>query len=303
MTTVTGTPRAGGFPPDLRRAALSGRRRVVDGIATALMWLAVVVAAVPLAVIVSYVVARGAEVMSWEFITGERITRLETRFGGSMGPAVVGTLVTTGLAAAIAIPLGVLGAVYLSEYGKNSALARTLRMLADIMTGVPSVVMGLFIYITVVIPYERKTALAGALALACLILPVVLRSAEEMLKLVPDELREASLARGARKWRTTVTVVLPAAVSGITSGSLLAIARAAGETAPILLVMGSANTTRWDLFRENTSLPAEIFRNANSTSEAVQQRGWGAALTLIIIVLSTTLIARFISSRFAIKER
>src|SRR5262249_32859044 len=149
-----------------------------------------------------------------------------------------------------------------------------------------------FIFLIFVIPYGDRTTLAGALALACLMLPVMVRSSEEMLRLVPNELREASLALGARKWRTTMTVVLPAAISGITSGSLLAIARAAGETAPIILVMGSKNFTSWDLFDQSTSLPAQIFQNANQPFDAAVNRGWGAALTLVAIVLVTTLIGR-----------
>jgi phosphate transport system permease protein len=172
------------------------------------------------------------------------------------------------------------------------------------MTGVPSIIMGLFIYTIWVLTFEARSGFAGALALACLMLPVVIRSTEEMLKLVPDELRQASLALGARKWRTTVTVVLPAAISGITSGSLLAIARAAGETAPIIFVVGAVNATNWNLFDgENTALPAQIFSNASQPFQVAQDRAWGAALTLIAIVLIFTIIARFIANRFAIKER
>ncbi len=302
MTTLAPPP-ISEVPLDLQRSSLSGRRRATDLVARALMWLAVVIAAVPLGLVTFYVIQKGSEIMSWEFLTGDRIPRQVDAVGGSMGPAVVGTILTVGVGALIAIPLGLLGAIYLNEYGKTSALARTIRTMADVMTGVPSVVMGLFIYLILVIPMETRSALAGALALACLMLPVVIRSSEEMLKLVPDELRQASLALGARRWRTTLTVVLPAAVSGITSGALLAIARAAGETAPIVLVVGITYRTRWDLMAENTSLPAQIFTNATQPYEGAVQRGWGAALALVMIVLATTLIARFISARFAIKER
>jgi len=203
----------------------------------------------------------------------------------------------------MAIPLGVLGAIYLNEYGKQRALARTIRTMADVMTGVPSIVMGLFIYIGVVLLTKEQNALAGALALACLMLPVVIRSSEEMLRLVPDELRQASLALGARKWRTTMSVVLPAAISGIMSGALLAIARAAGETAPIVLVVGITYRVNWSLSGGNTSLPAQIFRNASEPFDPAVNRAWGAALTLVVIVLLTTLIGRFVANRFAIKER
>jgi phosphate transport system permease protein len=241
-------------------------------------------------------------VMSWEFLT-ERIPRQQRTEGGGIGPAIVGTLVITGAAALMAIPLGVLGAVYLNEYGGQSTLARTIRTMSDVMTGVPSIVMGLFIYITVVLATGEQNGLAGALALACLMLPVVIRTSEEMLRLVPNELRQASLALGARKWRMIVGVVLPAAISGIMSGALLAIARAAGETAPIVLVVGLTTRPNWSLLGPNTALPAQIFSNASSPYDPAVDRAWGAALTLVTIVLLVTLIGRFVAGRFAIKER
>ena len=209
-------------PDSLKRVSLSRRRRIADGVAKAAIWASLLVAVVPLGLVTYFVIAKGAQVMSWEFLT-ERIARQATTVGG-IGPAIVGTVLTTGVAALLAIPLGVLGAIYLNEYGKQSPLARTIRTMADVMTGVPSIVMGLFIYISFVLVTGEQNGLAGALALACLMLPVVIRTSEEMLRLVPDELRQASLALGARKWRTIVSVVLPAAVSGITSGALLAIA-------------------------------------------------------------------------------
>jgi phosphate transport system permease protein len=287
-------------PADLRRSSLSLRRRITDLVAKTAICASLAVAVVPLGLVIYYVIVHGGQVISWEFLTG-RIPRQATTVGG-IGPAIVGTLITTGFAALLAIPLGVLGAIYLNEYGKQSALARTVRTMADVMTGVPSIVMGLFIYIGVVLATGEKNALAGGLALACLMLPVVIRTSEEMLRLVPDELRQASLALGARKWRTTMSVVLPAALSGITSGALLAIARAAGETAPIVLVIGITYRTNWSLFGGNTALPAQIFRNATEPFQPAIDRAWGAALTLVAIVLITTLIGRFIANRFAIKE-
>ncbi|NGM15904.1 phosphate ABC transporter permease PstA [Verrucosispora sp. WMMA2044] len=294
-------PAAGG--PDLTRAALSGRRRFTNHLATAVIWFAVLLAVIPLALVTYTVIAKGGGVMSLSFLN-EDIPNSYRREGGGMGPAIVGTLLITGMAALMAIPLGVFGAIYLNEYGKQRPLARIIRLMADVMTGVPSIVMGLFIYISWVLLVGEFTGFAGALALACLMLPVVIRSSEEMLRLVPDELRQASMALGARKWKTTLTVVLPAAISGITSGSLLAVARAAGETAPIIIVTGIVFSPNWNLFDgSNTALPAQIFRNASTSFPAAQDRAWGAALTLIVIVLGFTIIARFISSRFAIKER
>jgi phosphate transport system permease protein len=197
----------------------------------------------------------------------------------------------------------VLGAIYLNEYGKTNPLARFIRMMADVMTGVPSIVMALFIYIAVVLATQEKSGLAAALALAALMLPVVLRSSEEMLKLVPDELRQASAALGARRWKTTISVVLPAAISGITSGIMLAIARAAGETTPIVVCAGVATTVSWNLADEQTALPAQIFLNATSPFVPAVERAWAAAMTLMAIVLVFTIAARLITSRFAIRNR
>jgi phosphate transport system permease protein len=287
--------------PNLGRQSLSARRRYTDLAAKAGMWVAVAIAVVPIALVVYYVVINGGKMISWEFLT-ERIPRQLANEGGGIGPAIVGTLIMTGFASLLAIPLGVLAAIYLNEYGKQKPLARSIRLMSDVMTGVPSIVMGLFIYTSVVLIWGQS-GLAGALALACLMLPIVIRSSEEMLRLVPDELRQASLALGARKWRTIITVVIPAAISGIASGSLLAIARAAGETAPILLVVGLTQRVNWSLSGSNTALPVMIYRNATEPFEAATNRAWGAALTLVTIVLITTLIGRLIANRFAIKER
>jgi phosphate transport system permease protein len=287
---------------NLSKSALPLRRRLTDRLATVLIVGAVLLACVPLGLVTYQVVKAGAGIMSWEFLT-EDTPASARRTGGGMAPAIVGTLLITGMAALMAIPLGVLGAIYLNEYGKTSPLAKFIRTMADVMTGVPSIVMGLFIYVVWVLTFEERTGFAAALALACLMLPVVIRSTEEILRLVPDELRAGSLALGARRWRTTVTVVLPAAISGITSGALLAIARAAGETAPLIVTAGVVYTVNTNLFEgENTALPAQIFSNATQPFAAAQERAWGAALTLVVIVLLFTIIARAISARFAIKE-
>jgi phosphate transport system permease protein len=220
-----------------------------------------------------------------------------------MGPAIVGTLVITGVATLMAVPLGILAAVYLNEYGKNNRLATVIRTMADVMTGVPSIVMGLFIYTIWVLQFGYS-GFAGALALACLMLPIVIRSAEEILRLVPAGLREASLALGASRARTIVTVVLPAAVSGIVSGSLLAVARAAGETAPLLFTIGAARNRNWHIFSgANTALSAQIFRNAQLPFAGAQDRAWGAALTLIVLVVVLTVLARIVTKRFSVPLR
>jgi phosphate transport system permease protein len=219
-----------------------------------------------------------------------------------MGPAILGTLLVTGGATMIAVPLGILGAVYLHEYGGTGAFARLVRFMSTVMTGVPSVVMGLFVYLTWTLTFGYS-AFGGALALACLMLPVVIGSTEQMLKLVPPPLREAAYALGTTKSRTILTVVLPAALPGIVSGSLLAIARAAGETAPLLFAVGAATAYNPHLFSEaNTALSVQIFGNANSSFEAAQERAWAAALTLVLLTFIVTLVARTFTARLALKR-
>jgi phosphate transport system permease protein len=214
-----------------------------------------------------------------------------------MKPAIVGTLVITGGATAMAVPLGVLGGIYLNEYGQQRPLARVIRFLAEIMTGVPSIVMGLFIYTVWVLHFKSQTGFAGALALGCLMLPIVIRTTEEILKTVPSDLREGSYALGSRKVRTIRTVVLPHAAPGIVSGALLAVARAAGETAPLLFTIGIVSSANWNLFKgTNTALSAQIFRNANSPFQGAQERAFGAALTLILLVFVFTAVSRLVTT-------
>lgn len=287
---------------DLLTARPPLRRRAVDVAATALMALAAATALIALAFIVYYLLKRGLGAISWDFLTTDIPANARVA-GGGMYPAIVGTVLMTGAAAAMAIPLGVLGAIYLNEFGKQRPLARFIRFMADVMTGVPSIVMGLFIYTVWVVRVREQSGLAGAFALGCLMLPVVIRSTEEMLRLVPQELRQASAALGARTWRTTMTVVLPAALSGIISGSMLAIARAAGETAPLIFTAGLVFKPNRTLSGPNTALSAQIFRNASQPFAGAQERAWGAALTLVVIVFAFTLLARVVSRRFSIGPR
>jgi len=270
----------------------TGGRRFRNALATLLIVAAVAIAMIPLIWVVVFVVQKGGEVFSWHFLTSD-IPIISQSLGGGMWPAIVGTLVITGGATLMAVPLGVLGGIYLNEYGQKSHFARVIRFLSEVMTGVPSIVMGLFVYTIWVLRFKEQTGFAGALALACLMLPVVIRTTEEMLRLVPSELREGSYALGSRKVRTIRTVVLPEAAPGIVSGALLAVARAAGETAPLLFTIGIVTKPNWNLFEgSNTALSAQIFRNASSPFVGAQARAYGAALTLIVIVFLFTALAR-----------
>jgi phosphate transport system permease protein len=202
------------------------------------------------------------------------------------------------------VPLGILGGIWLNEYATPRRLASLIRFLADVMTGVPSIVMGLFVYTFLVLRTHETNAFYGAVALACLMLPVVIRTTEEMLRLVPVDQREASMALGGRKARTIMRVVMPASLPGIISGALLAVARAAGETAPLLFTIGFTFTANTSLFSgSNTALSVQIFGNANSAFPAAQDRAWGAALTLIVLVFVFTILARIFSALYVRKQR
>ncbi len=298
----------------------TGRRHFRNQLATVSIWVALVVVVVPLVAVMGAVIVKGIGSLSSDFLTqdinkitnGQKLADAFSQVAGKQStqdgikPAIIGTLLITGMATLMAVPLGVLGGIYLNEYGAKSQFARLLRFLAEVMVGVPSIVMGLFIFSIVVVKTGfslgwNVSGFAGSLALGCLMLPVVIRATEEMLKLVPNELREASYALGARKSKTIVSVVLPAAAAGILSGALLAVARAAGETAPLVFVIGITRTTNGNLFSGgNVALSTEIFRNALSYGSyaTARNRAWGEALVLIVIALTFTLMARLVSAFF-----
>jgi phosphate transport system permease protein len=274
-------------------------RSTKSAIMTGLMIAAFVAIAIPLVLVLWSLISRGAGVAFKEFpaFFTHDIPNISRREGPGMAPAIVGTLLCTFGATVLAVPLGILGAVYLHEYGQTSKFARVVRFMATVMTGVPSIVMGLFVYVTWTLNFGFS-AFGGSLALACLMLPIVIGSTEQMLKLVPNHLREAAFALGARKSRVILTIVLPAALPGIVSGSLLAIARAAGETAPLLFTIHVTNSINWHFFSDpNTALSAQIFGNANSSFDAAQDRAWGAALTLVLLAFVVTFAARIFTAR------
>ena len=283
---------------DLREP--KGWRRTSNRIATFLMVLAFVLVIIPLGFVLFTVIAKGASIISWQFLTGQPIPpNVEPAGVGGLWPAVLGTIEITALATLFAVPLGILGAVYLNEYGGRGWLAAFIGFMSDVMTGVPSIVMGLFIF-SIWVLHFGYSGLAGAFALGCLMLPVVIRSTDEMLKLVPNSLREGSYALGATKARVTVTVVLPAAIGGIVSGALLAVARAAGETAPLLFTILTVTTANPNVFSgPTTSLPSQIFSNATQPYTGAQDRAWGAALTLIAICFILMIAARIVTARFS----
>ena len=279
--------------------AISTRRKRVDQIGRASLAAASIVALIPLVLVVWYVVKRGIGTWSWHFFS----TDPNGNFLGDPGgikSAILGTIEMVVIASAIAIPVGIGVALYLTEYGKNTVFARAVRYFVDVMTGVPSIVFGLFIYIVLILSGAGGSGYAGwkgAVALALLMLPVVARAAEVVLLLVPDSLREAALALGAPRWRVVFRIVLPTALPGLVTGSLLAIARAAGETAPLLFTAAVVNASTLDPTGKMNSLPVQIFNDVGQAQDRLVARAWGAALTLVILILLVTLIARVFASR------
>jgi phosphate transport system permease protein len=277
---------------------VSGRRRRADRMGHLLMGACVLLALIPLVLVLFYVIQRGIGAWSWRFFTQDPSGRFLGDPGG-IKSAILGTIEIVALATIIAVPVGVGVALWLVEYGRSSKLAHVIRYFVDVLTGVPSIVFGLFIYIVLILSghFGNFSGWKGSLALALLMLPVVTRSAEVVLKLVPDSLREAALALGAPRWRVVLRVVLPTALPGIVTGSLLAIARASGETAPLLFTVLGAKATTLDLNAQMNSLPLQIFNDVREAQDRLVTRAWGTALTLILMILVLNLVARLIARR------
>src|SRR3954453_6403444 len=255
-------------------------------------------ALVPLVLIIYYLFKKGVGAWSVHFFTTDPSGRF---FGdpGGIKSAILGTIELGALATAIAVPAGIGIALYLVEYGKASRFANLVRYFVDVMTGVPSIVFGLFIYIVLVLSGLGGTFAGwkGSIALGLLMLPVVTRSCEVVLNLVPDSLRESALALGAPRWRVVFRVVLPTALPGIITGSLLAVARGAGETAPLLFTAFAVNATTWNLGTQMNSLPIQIFNDVRQAQANIVERAWGSALTLVLMILGLTLVTRFVQRR------
>jgi phosphate transport system permease protein len=279
-------------------APVSARRRRTDSIGRGVLLVATLIALVPLFLVVYYLLQKGLGAISWDFFTTDPSGRFLGDPGG-IKSAIIGTILIVLLATVIAIPLGVGVALFLVEYGKKSAFANVVRYFIDVMTGVPSIVFGLFIYIVLVLSGFGGSFAGwkGSIALALLMLPVVTRSSEVVLNLVPGSLREAALALGAPRWRVIFKVVLPTALPGILTGSLLAVARGAGETAPLLFTAFAVNATTWNLGEQMNSLPIQIFNDVRQPQTNIVDRAWASALTLVLMILLLTLVARTVQRR------
>ncbi|WP_394280402.1 phosphate ABC transporter permease PstA [Microbacterium sp.] len=279
------------------------RRRAVDRFATVLVSIAFVIALLPLISLLFTVVTNGIARFDLQFFSYSM--RNVVGEGGGAVHAIWGTLIVTAWAALISVPIGLMTSIYLVEYGRGR-VAKLITFFVDVMTGIPSIVAGLFIVAVVaLIDPGLNTGFMGSIALSVLMIPVVVRSSEEMLRLVPNELREASYALGVPKWLTIVKVVLPTSIAGITTGIMLSISRVIGETAPLLLTAGFTQSLNVDAFDgPMMTLPVFVydqFQNPGTNIPAALERAWAGALTLIIIVMALNLIARFVAKKFAPK--
>ncbi len=278
----------------LQATARDTRRKLVSRLVEAACAGAVVIALVPLALVLWFVLRSGLPALGWAFFTG--MPKPVGEAGGGMANAMAGTLILLAIAATMAVPLGIASAVYLAEYPK-SRLSSAARFAADILNGVPSIVIGIFAYVIAVLPFRRFSALAGGFALGVMMLPIVVRTTEELLALVPPSLREGALALGATRARAVWTVILPAALPGIVTGVLVALARVAGETAPLLFT--SLNSRYWStkLTQPIASLTVQIYSYANSPYEDWHRQAWAGATVLIGAVLLFSVLARTVTRR------
>ena len=280
---------------------MEGRRAAVDRFVTGLIWCAFAVAVVPLVWVLWVVIKNGLPAINSQFLSISMFNVVGDEQGG-LFHALIGTLLVTVAATIISVPIGILTAIYLVEYGARSRLARAITFLVDVMTGIPSIVAGLFALALLVLIFGPafRAGIGGSIALSLLMVPTVVRSTEEMFRLVPADLREASYALGVPKWRTILKVVLPTSIAGIITGVVLAISRVIGETAPLLVVAGATDGVNANLFDGRmTTLPVFIYSQYASATPVGYQRAWGGALVLIVLVMVLNLTARIIGRFFA----
>jgi len=266
------------------------RRKAANGAMWGLATLSIFACLLPLGLVLYYVIAQGAAGINLDFFT--KLPKPVGEPGGGMANAIAGSLVLVGLASLVGLPIGILGGIYLAEFGKGR-FAWTVRFLADVLSGVPSIVVGIFIWAMVVVPTHRLSGLAGGAALGVMMIPTVMRTTEELVRLVPMSLREASLSLGATHWRTVLKVVLVAAKGGVVTGVLLAVSRIAGEAAPLLLTAGGSSFWATRIDQPMPSLPVQIFTYAIQPYDDWHRQAWAAALVLVSLVFVLSVAARY----------
>jgi phosphate transport system permease protein len=269
------------------------RRNLMNAIMTSVTAVCALVAVVVLLLILGYIAYQGITAINWQFLSSEYKPLGE---GGGIGHAIVGSLILLSLGSVIGMPLGIAVGIYLAEFG-SGWFGHIVRFLTDTLTGVPSIIVGVFVYTLLVLPSRHYSAYAGGVALALVMIPIVARTTEEMIRLVPTSLREGALALGAPQWKVTMNVVLPAAASGIATGAMLAVARVSGETAPLLLTVLGSRFFNWYLDQPMASLTVEIYNNAISAYEEENAKAWAATLVLMTLILAINLIVRFFTRK------
>jgi len=281
-------------PHALSPAGSHRRRRLTNVVMAAITFLCTLGVLAPLFLILGFLVRTGVGALNLEFFT--HLPGAAGEPGGGMANAIAGTIMLLGLAGLVGIPLGVLGGVFLAEY-PNSRLGHVARLTADVLNGMPSIVMGLFAYVLIVLPLRHFSALAGGVALGVMLIPTVVRTTEEIVRLVPQSIREASLALGIPVWKTTLRVVVPTASAGIVTGIMVGLARIAGETAPLLFTAFGNRFWNWDPLKPVAALPLQIFAYAISPFDDWHRQAWAGALVLVALVLVVNIAARFAAGR------
>lgn len=254
---------------------------------------------IPLFMIIQFVLVQGASSLTWSFFT--ELPKPVGETGGGMRHAILGTIYIVGLGAMIAIPIGVACGVYLSEFSK-SKLSKTLKMTIDLMSGIPSIVIGIFAYLVVVVPLKSFSALAGGISLSIIMIPIIIKTSEEILKLVPNHIREAGLALGLPRWKVIFYIILKGSLSNLLTGMILAISRAAGETAPLLFTAFGNMYFSYSLNEPMASLPVQIYTYAISPYKDWQRQAWAGAFVLMVLILTMNLFARFILTKMKDKK-
>jgi len=274
-------------------ATLNQRRRAVNVLMTTLTAACALFAVGVLVLILGYIAWQGVSALSWQFLVD---TPKPIGEGGGIGNAIVGSLLMLLLASAVGLPVGIAAGIYLAELGDNR-FGSFVRFVTDTLTGVPSIIVGVFIYAIIVLPMRKYSALAGGVALAAIMIPIVARTTEEMIRLVPNSLREGALALGAPQWRVTLDVVLPAAASGIATGAMLAVARGSGETAPLLFTALGSRFYNVFLDKPTASLTVQIYNYAIAPNDELHAQAWAATLVLMTLILAINIAVRFLTRR------
>ncbi|MEK7396041.1 MAG: phosphate ABC transporter permease PstA [Candidatus Poribacteria bacterium] len=269
-----------------------------DTIFKGLIILFSVLSGIPLIVILYFIVKNGISSINWEFITS--LPKPVGEIGGGVSNAIIGTIILIAISFIISVPIGIFAGIYLTENRKGK-IPYFVRLCVEVLQGIPSIVIGIIVYAWIVVPMKSPSALSGGVALGIMMLPVIIRSTEETLKLIPDSLREASLALGVPYFRTILKVILPAGISGIATGILLSVARIAGETAPLLFTAFGSNFMNANILKPIASIPLVIFNYATSPYNELISFAWGASFVLAVLVLGLNLIAKLVARKWKVQ--